>query len=103
MIKRRLEKLELRFPPSPANLLDRLDFRAMATLSRQERLLVNEVYGEPKRNKTFLAEHQAAVQQYEEALAIQIQDVSDDELRRLIAAVESRMGAPISVNERYSL
>jgi hypothetical protein len=96
MIKRRLEKLELRFPPSPANLLDRLDCRAMATLSRQERVLVEEVYGEPKRKKTFLPEHHAAVEQYSGALALLMQEISDDELTRLIAEVESRTGLSVS-------
>jgi hypothetical protein len=99
MIKRRLEKLELRFPPSPANLLDRLDCRAMATLSHQERILVNEVYAKSTPKKLYSPGHQVAVDHYSEALSQLMHDVSDEELHRMIAEVESRIGGPISVGE----
>jgi hypothetical protein len=99
MIKRRIEKLELRFPPSPAGLLDRLDKRAMATLSHQERILVTEVYAVPRRNKILSPEHHNSIEQYEEALTQLMQGVSDDELKGLIAEVEKRIGGPISMAE----
>ena len=99
MIKRRLEKLELKFPPSSANLVDRLECRAMATLSRQERILVNEVYAEPRRKRVWLPGHHSAVQRYDEALTLMMQNVSDEELNRLIAEVESRTGLSVSAME----
>ena len=99
MIRRRLEKLELKFPPSTAILLERLDCRAMATLSRQQRILVNETYAKPRRKRVWSAEHHVAVALYGEALALQMQDVSDDELNRLVAQVESRTGLSVSTME----
>jgi hypothetical protein len=67
----------------------------MASLSRQERALVDEVYGEPRRKKVWSHDHHIALERYGEALRVQMQDVSDEELNRLIAEVESRTVGPI--------
>jgi hypothetical protein len=96
MIKRRIEKLELKFPPSSTNLLHRLQFRAMATLSLKERHLVNEVYSESKRKRTLLPGHHAAIEQYSRALTELMQEINDDGLIRLIAEIERRTGLSVS-------
>jgi hypothetical protein len=96
MIKRRLEKLELKIPPSPANLLDRLQCRAMATLTPVERLLVQEANSESRRKRTLLPGHHAAIEQYSRALTDLMQEISDEGLIRLIAEVERRTGLSVS-------
>jgi hypothetical protein len=68
----------------------------MATLSFEERLLVNEVYSESKRKRTLLPGHHAAIEQYSRSLTELMQEISDDGLIRLITEVERTTGLSVS-------
>jgi hypothetical protein len=93
MLRRRMEKLEATLPMSACQLLERLDWQALNTLSGFDRELAREkLRAAGSRRKSWSAEHQAAEARYLESFGLLLQDVSDAELESLIAQEEHELG-----------
>ena len=86
MLRRRIEKLELKLAPA-GDLLEQWERRALACLSSRDRTLVAEINAATRRPPQSEA-HIEATGRYQEALAQTIQEVSDGDLDQLIARIE---------------
>ena len=79
LIRRRIEKLEHTSPTTIAGLVSRIEQEAMSTLSRKHQKFVDGPAGA----------HDAAVDElYQEALSSSLNQVSDDDLERMILFFE---------------
>jgi hypothetical protein len=96
MLRKRIEKLEAHLPPSSATLLERLDRKALNSLSTNDRGLVTQILEGSAQRKIWPPEYRAAEVRYLDNFGILLQEISDDELARLIAQVESQVGHPLS-------
>jgi hypothetical protein len=95
MLRKRIEKLEAQVPLQPGRLLERLEREAVFSLSYVDKALFQEMHATTSRRKTWSPEHHAAIERYEESLAVLLRDVSDDELSGLISEVERSIGRPL--------
>jgi hypothetical protein len=64
VLRKRIEKLEAHLPPSSATLLERLDRKALNSLSGNDRGLVTRMLNPPDRRKVWAAEYRAAEVRY---------------------------------------
>jgi hypothetical protein len=96
MLRKRVEKLEAQVPLRPGRLLERLERQGLLSLSYVDKALLQEMHATTSRRKTWSPEHHAAIERYEESLAVLLREVSDDELRGLISEVERSLGRPLN-------
>jgi hypothetical protein len=96
MLRKRIEKLEATLQPSSGRLLERLDRQALNSLSGNDRGLVTQMIEGSNRPRVWPAEYRAAEVRYLDNFGIMLQQISDDELARLIAQVENQVGHPLS-------
>jgi hypothetical protein len=99
MLRKRIEKLEATVPLSTVRLLERLDRQALNSLSGNDRGLVTQMLAGSNPRKVWPEEHRAAEVRYLDNFGILLQEISDDELARLITQVESQVGHPLSEME----
>jgi hypothetical protein len=95
MLRRRIEKLEAHLPLSTSRLLETLDRRALNTLCFRDRQLVSEMLSPTSRRKAWSLEHRAAEASYRENFGVLLQEISDDDLARMISQIERDLGRPI--------
>jgi hypothetical protein len=95
MLRKRIEKLEVTLPVSPGRLLDRLDSRAINSLSSHNRGLVNEMLRASGQRKTWSSEYRLAEECYLESFGLLLREVSDSELAGLITQCERELGHQI--------
>lgn len=75
LIRRRIEKLERTSPPTIGVLVNRIEREAMSVLSRNQ---------EKDRNGRSDGVKQSAMEGYQEALSSALEQVSDEDLDRMI-------------------
>ena len=85
MLRRRVEKLELKWPLATGDLIERWERQAMASLSYEEQNLVLE---SDRRKSPNAAARLAAMQSFHDALSAAIVDVSDADLERMIVILD---------------
>ncbi len=95
MLRRRLERLELRQPRSAGDLIEQWDRRALALLSIEDRELVNDTHDCRGRARSLSHARAAANERYQANLAELIEKVSIVELDRMLAF----FGVPSRVDE----
>jgi hypothetical protein len=96
VLRKRIEKLEAHLPPPSATLLERLDRKALNSLSGNDRVLVTQMLNTSDPRKVWATEYRAAEVRYLDNYGMLLQEISDDELARLIAQLESQIGHPLS-------
>jgi hypothetical protein len=101
MLRKRIEKLEVALPMLPGALLDRLDRRAINSLSSHDRRLVNEMLRTSGRRKTWSNEYRLAEECYLENFGLLLREISDGELAGLIAQCEHELGRPTTPPEGF--
>jgi hypothetical protein len=102
MIRKRIEKLEALLPVAPARLLERLDRRAINSLSSHDRGLVNEMLGNSSRRKSWPDEYRLAEESYLENFGLLLREISDSELAGLITRCERELGLPVVNTEAFT-
>jgi hypothetical protein len=102
MFRKRVEKLEIALPVSPGTLLDRLDRRAINSLSSNDRSLVNEMLRTSSRRKAWPNEYRLAEACYLESFGLLLREISDSELAGLIAQCERELGRAAVNTEAFT-
>jgi hypothetical protein len=102
MLRKRIEKLEIALPASPDTLLDRLDRRAINSLSSRDRGLVSEMLLASGRRKTWSSEYRLAEESYLESFGLLLREISDRELAGLITQCERELGRPAVNTEAFT-
>jgi hypothetical protein len=99
MLRRRIEKLEAHVPLSPDRLLERLDRKAINSLSVSDRELVNQMLNISGRRKAWPADYRAAEDRFLQSYGMLLREISDDQLAGLISQLERQLGRPLSAIE----